>query len=109
MLTSSFMPGPTPTPSVDATTWTSDSGSVAAASSQSHAPSEKRLASSAATWSARRVLPTPPTPVIVTRRVCVKRRGQRRELVRAADERRELQRQVPGHVIERTQRRELVG
>ena len=40
-------------------------GSVTAASSQSHAPSGKSLAAVAATSNARRVLPTPPTPVSV--------------------------------------------
>ena len=37
-----------------------------AASSQNHAPSAKRGTTSAATWTARRVLPTPPVPVRVT-------------------------------------------
>ena len=56
------------TPSVAATTCTSASGSLAAASSHSHAPSGKRGSISAATWVARRVLPTPPTPIRVTSR-----------------------------------------
>ena len=42
------------------------SGSVTGASSHNHAPSGNSATSSAATWSARRVLPTPPTPVSVT-------------------------------------------
>ena len=41
-------------------------GSRTGASSTSHAPSEKRGSTSAAACSARRVLPTPPTPVRVT-------------------------------------------
>ena len=81
-------PGAACTPSVAATTWTSASGSSAAASSHNHAPSGKRGSTSAATWSARRVLPTPPTPVRVTRRDSSSAFGDRGELVVAADERR---------------------
>ena len=44
------------------------SGSLAGASSTSQTPSGKSWARSTATWMARRVLPTPPTPVSVTRR-----------------------------------------
>ena len=42
------------------------SGSVTGANSHSQAPSGKSVTTSAATWRARRVLPTPPTPVRVT-------------------------------------------
>ena len=60
--------GRSDTPSEVATTWTSSSAEAALASSHSHAPSGKRGRSSAATWRASRVLPTPPTPVTVTSR-----------------------------------------
>ena len=46
----------------------SASSSSAAASSQNHTPSGNRGSTSAATCNARRVLPTPPTPVNVTSR-----------------------------------------
>ena len=68
MLCSSVMPASGVTPRVVATTCTSDSSSSAAASSQNHAPWAKRGSTSAATCTDRRVLPTPPTPVSVTRR-----------------------------------------
>jgi hypothetical protein len=41
-------------------------GSVTGANSHNHTPSGNASTTSAATWSARRVLPTPPTPVTVT-------------------------------------------
>ena len=69
MLPSSVAPGRGFTPSVLATTCAIASASLAAASSQNHAPSGKRGSTSAATWTASRVFPTPPTPVSVTRRV----------------------------------------
>ena len=68
MLCSSVAPAIGTTPRVDATTWVRASASVAAASSQNQAPWVKRGSSSAATWRESRVLPTPPTPVSVTRR-----------------------------------------
>jgi len=69
MLPSNVRPCRGATPSVEATTCTNDSASRAVASSHSHAPSTNRGATSAATCIASRVLPTPPTPVTVTRRV----------------------------------------
>ena len=74
MLASSDIPGRCDTPSAAATTWAIVSSSAAAASSQNHAPSRNRGSTSAATCTARRVLPTPPVPVSVTRRALVQRR-----------------------------------
>ena len=56
------------TPNPVATTSATAAGSPRGASSISHTPSGNSGTSSAATWRARRVLPTPPTPVKVTRR-----------------------------------------
>ena len=83
------------------------SGSRTAASSHNHAPSRNRGSTSAATCSARRVLPTPPTPVSVTSRASPTRPSTRGDLALAADERRHLQRQVPRERVQRAQRREL--
>ena len=63
---STLSPGRGCTPSTAATTSWSERSSVAAASSQSHAPSGYSVRAAAATCVARRVLPTPPTPVSVT-------------------------------------------
>ena len=73
----------------------------------SHAPSRKSGSISAATWSDRRVFPTPPTPVSVTMRERRTSAAIDATLVFATDERRELQREVPRVRIERPQRREL--
>ena len=71
MLRSGVVPGSAMTPSVDITTCSSESSSVAPASSQNHAPSGNRGSAWAATCNDSRVLPTPPTPVSVTSRaVC---------------------------------------
>ena len=83
------------------------SGSATGASSHNHAPSGNSATTSAATWSARRVLPTPPTPVSVTRRRPQHELRQRRDLGLAADERRDLTRQVARQRVQRPQRREL--
>ena len=78
-------------------------GAIASASvggrelAQPRAVRESAAARSAATCSASRVLPTPPTPVSVTSRARPSAVATRGELVVAADERRELQRQVPGN------------
>ena len=106
-LSSRVMPGRGTTPNVVATTRASSSASLAAASSHSHAPSGKRRSTSSATWMAMRLFPTPPTPVTVTRRDAEQRVGDGFALDRAPDERRELARQVAGHRVERTERREL--
>ena len=75
--------------------------------STSHAPSRYCGTTSAATSSARRVLPTPPTPVNVTTRPLRQLRLDARELRLAPDERRHLHGQVPGQHVQRPQRREL--
>ncbi len=56
------------TPNAVATTSGTAAGSPTGANSTSHSPSANSPASSAATWIAMRVLPTPPTPVRVTSR-----------------------------------------
>ena len=56
------------TPNAPATTSGTAAGSPTGANSTSHTPSGNSAASSAATCTARRVLPTPPTPVRVTSR-----------------------------------------
>ena len=62
------VPGVVARPSAATITWASRSGSFVAASSHNHTPSANRGSNSAATCIARRVLPTPPTPVSVTSR-----------------------------------------
>ena len=56
------------TPIAPAIAATARSGSRTSASSTHHVPSVDWSTSSAAAWSARRVLPEPPAPTIVTRR-----------------------------------------
>ena len=56
------------TPNTAANAPTTPSGSRTAANSTNQAPSRNWGSTSPATWSARRVLPTPPTPVNVTTR-----------------------------------------
>ena len=70
-----------------------------AASSQSHAPSGNRGSTSAATCSARRVLPTPPTPVSVTSRARrrARRRSPRSSCVAADERRRAARGRLPGN------------
>ena len=100
-------PGRGRTRSAAATACAIVSPSPAAASSHSHAPSAKDGSWSAAACSASRVLPTPPGPVTVTSGDRPHRRGQLGQLARPADERAELDRQVPGERLQRAQRREL--
>ena len=66
-------------------------------------------ATSAATCNARRDLPTPPGPVSVTSRSVSTSAGELLHLVGAADEARALHRQVARELVERAQRRELLG
>ena len=73
------------------------SGSRTAASSHSHAPSGNRGSTSAATCNARRVLPTPPTPVNVTTRTSRHRVGDPDQLRLTADERGQLAGRLPGN------------
>ena len=82
------------------------SGSLVAASSHNHTPSVNCGSTSAATCIARRVLPTPPTPVRVTRRDFSSASATAATLVVAAHERRQLHGQIPGERIQRPQRRE---
>ena len=101
-------PGAALTPSVEATTWISDSASSAVASSHSHAPSANRgrlgghlhrepgLAHTAD--AGQRHEPS-----------ILERGRERGDLVLAPDERRELQRQVPRERIEGPQRRKRRG
>ena len=67
-LSAMLMPGCWVTPSTAATASGTAAGSPTAASSITHTPSGKLSANRAATSSASRVLPTPPTPVSVTSR-----------------------------------------
>ncbi len=62
----SARPGPGCTRTLDATVAHTASGSVTGANSHNHAPSGNSPMTSSAAWSARRVLPTPPSPVKVT-------------------------------------------
>ena len=62
------LPGCWVMPSTAATASGTAAGSVTAASSKNQTPSGNSSASRAATSSASRVLPTPPTPVNVTNR-----------------------------------------
>ena len=66
------------------------SGSATGANSHSHAPLGKSATTSAATCNARRVLPTPPTPVRVTNDDCRQRISDAPRLDLTADERRHL-------------------
>ena len=80
------LPGCWVMPSTAATASGTAAGSVTAASSKTHTPSGNSSASCAATSSASRVLPTPPTPVKVTNR-CDRTRGYDfGDLVLAADQ-----------------------
>ena len=62
-------PLPAGTPTASASASGTSVPSVMEASWHRYAPSGKRGSTSAATWMASRLLPTPPTPVIVTRRL----------------------------------------
>src|SRR5438874_6936912 len=62
-------------PSASATAWRTRVGSAIAASSTNHTPSANASCTAAPAWSARRVLPTPPAPVRVSRRVAPKLRA----------------------------------
>ena len=101
MLADSDKPGCCTQPKVVATTCVIASASSAAASSQIHAPPEKRGSTSAATCTARRVLPTPPVPASVTSRASSSSVGDACDVGVAADERGHLHRQVPGERVER--------
>ena len=67
-------PGSSRTPTAAATAWGTRAGSARAPSSASHTPSGWASRASAATWSARRVLPVPPGPVSVSSRVASRSR-----------------------------------
>ena len=73
------------------------------------APSGTGRNDSAATWIARRVLPTPPTPVSVTSGARRRRPSTAFTSPLAADEARQLDRQVRRQHVERAQRRERPG
>ena len=107
MLASSDSPARALTPKVTATICAIDSRSSATASSHSQAPSGKRGSTSAATWIASRVFPTPPTPVMVTRRASRSAVAIPLEVLLAADERRQLRGKVARERLQRPKRREL--
>ncbi len=67
-LSATLLPGCWVMPSTAATASGTAAGSATAANSKTHTPSGKSSVSRAATSVARRVLPTPPTPVNVTSR-----------------------------------------
>ncbi len=90
MLSSSDIPGRCDTPNAAATTCAIVSPSAATASSHSHAPSRNRGSTSAATCTARRVLPTPPVPGQRHQAPLVERLRDPRQLLVAAHERRQL-------------------
>ena len=81
MLSAMLIPGCWVMPSTAATASGTAAGSPTAASSITHTPSGKSLADRAATSSASRVLPTPPTPVSVTSRCCLQRRLAARQVL----------------------------
>ena len=81
------------------------SGSSTGASSHSHTPSGCSGSTAAPTWSARRVLPTPPTPTIETRRDSCRRAVDVGQLVLAPDEAAQLVGQVRQVGVDRTKRR----
>ena len=91
-----------------ATASTTPSGSRTGASSTSHAPSRYSGSTSAATCNAKRVLPTPPTPVIVTTRDVLSCRSDPRDTSAvASDERTDLCRKVSRERVQSPQRREV--
>ena len=79
------------------------------ASGTKNTPSGNWSMTSAATWSARRVLPVPPGPVSVSRRVVAEQLLRLGDQRLAADEARQLERQVVGRGVERARAREVVA
>ena len=93
MLSVRLIPGCWMIPSTPATASGTAAGSPTAASSTRNAPSRKSIAERVATSSASRVLPTPPTPVRVTRRwalsvVCTSTMSDSRPTIDVVGERR---------------------
>ena len=84
-----------------------DAGSPTGASSTIHTPSGSSPASSAPTSTASRVLPTPPTPLSVTKPVRSHELGDLGHEVLATDERVQLLRQVARRAIDAAKHREL--
>ena len=107
-ISSSGRPGAGNTRTAPARVSHTAAGSVTGASSHSQAPSAKSLIAAAATSSASRVLPTPPTPVKVTRGCARTSAANVSNSASRPDKRRHLPRQVPRQCIERPQRRELL-
>ena len=88
---------------------TTSAESVIVPSGTNHTPSGYSSASPAATWSARRVLPVPPGPVSVSRRVRLEEGPGLVQLQLPPDEGGQLRRQVVGTGVERADRREVGG
>ena len=84
-------------------------GSLIGASATKNTPSAKCSITSAATCSARRVLPIPPGPVRVSSRTSVAQQPppHLRQLAAASDQRGRLHRQVVRVALQRAERREL--
>ena len=102
-------PGCPAIPSASEMAGATASSSVTAASSTSQTPSPDPSSSSAATCRPSLVLPDPPAPVSVTRRQDSDQRPDLGQLPVAADERRQLGREIvrQRRVAQRAQRREL--
>ncbi len=102
------LPGCWVMPSTAATASGTAAGSVTAASSKSHTPSGNSSVSCAATSSASRVLPTPPTPVKVTSRCARSAVFDLTDLRIAPDEARRRGSQIARAGVERPQWRKLL-
>ena len=96
------------TPSIRAIVAATSAGSRTGSSATNQIPSGNSSAAAAATCSESRVLPVPPGPVRVSSRVPASNATGLVELLVAADERRELGRQVVRPGVERSQWREIV-
>ena len=98
-------------PSVWAMVGTTRAGSTSRERRTNQTPSANASTSSAATCSARRVLPMPPGPVSVTSRTSSRpqQRRERGQLLLATQQRGGLQRQVVLVGVERLERREVGG
>ena len=106
MLSVTVPPGPAVTPRTVAMASGTAAGSLIVASSTTQTPSGNSWVSSAATCTESRVLPTPPTPVRVTSRCASHELADLLHLHLAADEARDLHRQVARGGVQRPQRRE---
>ena len=97
------------TPIVEATTRGTRSGSETAASSTNQTPSGYASSASAATCNASRVLPVPPVPVKRDETMRAEQAAHVVQLLLAADEAGELEREIVRAGVERLERWELGG